>query len=259
VASSRWGKRSRSADEKRFLEGPHSRLAELRRLLRIFFEFVRGFRKLHFVGPCVTVFGSARFRDDHLYYGVAREIGRRLAEEGFTVMTGGGPGVMEAANRGAREGGGISIGCNIELPHEQEPNDYLDLFVEFRYFFVRKVMLVKYSHAFVALPGGFGTLDEIFEAATLIQTGKITDFPLVLVGTDYWKDLYELLRDKMVVEGTIAAADVGRLQLTDSAEDAVAIVLAYARDVAKLELSPRRQPLLGEKAVRPASEGGVPK
>jgi uncharacterized protein (TIGR00730 family) len=258
VTSGRWGKRSRSPDEKRFLEGPQSRWNELRRLFRIFFEFLRGFRRLHFVGPCVTVFGSARFKEGNRYYELAREVGARLAEAGFTVMTGGGPGVMEAANRGAREAGGVSVGCNIELPHEQEPNAYLDLFVEFRYFFVRKVMLVKYSYAFIALPGGFGTLDEIFEAATLIQTGKITGFPLVLVGSDYWKDLFELLRDRMVKEGTIDAADVDRLKLTDSPAEAIAIVEAYARDVAKLALAKRTRPaspLLGEHDLRARDDG----
>jgi uncharacterized protein (TIGR00730 family) len=146
---------------------------ELIRVLRIMVEFVRGFRALHFVGPCVTVFGSARFKEDHPYYALGREVGRELARAGFTVMTGGGPGIMEAANRGAKEVGGRSVGCNIELPAEQKPNQYLDRFITFHHFFVRKVMLVKYSYAFVALPGGFGTLDEIFETATLVQTGKI--------------------------------------------------------------------------------------
>jgi uncharacterized protein (TIGR00730 family) len=256
--NSRWGKRTSSQEERRFLDGPHARLVELKRLFRIFFEFLRGFRRLHFVGPCVTIFGSARFPEGHRYYSLAREMGRLAAESGFTVMTGGGPGVMEAANRGAREAGGRSIGCNIVLPKEQAPNEYLDLFVEFRYFFVRKVMLVKYSYAFVALPGGFGTLDEIFEAATLIQTGKITNFPLVLIGVDYWKDLYELLRDRMVREGTIAAADVDLLQLTDSPAAAMEIINVYARDVAKLALTPVRSPLLGERAVTPQGPGTPP-
>jgi len=156
-------------------------------------EFIRGFRALHFVGPCVTVFGSARFKDDHPYYILARDVGSGLSRLGFTVMTGGGPGIMEAANRGAKESGGISIGCNIRLPKEQLPNPYLDRFVVFRYFFVRKVMLIKYSYAFVVLPGGFGTMDELFEAMTLIQTGKIRNFPVVLMGRNFYVQLLEFL------------------------------------------------------------------
>src|SRR3954447_10656899 len=140
---------------------------------------MRGFRLLHFVGPCATVFGSARFTEDHRYYKMARELGGRLARAGFTVMTGGGPGIMEAANRGAKEAGGYSVGCNIELPREQKPNPYLDRWVTFRDFGIRKLMLIKYSYAFIVLPGGFGTLDEFFSTATLIQTEKIEDFPLV--------------------------------------------------------------------------------
>jgi hypothetical protein len=166
-----WGKEPGAPEEIRFLEGPQTRGFELRRALRIFVEFLRGFRTLHFVGPCVTVFGSARFPPDHPYYRLAREVGAHLARSGFTVMTGGGPGIMEAANRGAREAGGRSVGCNIELPHEQVPNPYLDRWITFRYFFVRKVMLVKYSYAFIALPGGFGTADELFEILTWAQLG----------------------------------------------------------------------------------------
>src|SRR5215470_2069772 len=150
-----WGKAPHFAEDGRFLEGPHSRASELRRTLRIALDLIRGFRGLHFVGPCVTVFGSARFQEDHRYYALAREMGRRLGRAGFTVMTGGGPGIMEAANRGARDVGARSVGCNIILPQEQKPNPYLDLWVEFHYFFVRKMMLVKYSYAFVVLPGGF--------------------------------------------------------------------------------------------------------
>src|SRR4051794_26197387 len=189
----RWGKGTEFPEDGKFLEGPHTRASEFRRLLRIGADFIRGLRGLHFVGPCVTVFGSARFHEDHRYYQLAREMGRRLGRAGFTVMTGGGPGIMEAANRGAREAGARSVGCNIILPKEQKPNPHLDLWLEFRYFFVRKVMLVKYSYAFVVMPGGFGTLDEIFETATLIQTGKIGQFPLVLLGTDYWAPLREFL------------------------------------------------------------------
>jgi uncharacterized protein (TIGR00730 family) len=152
-------------------------------------DFIRGFRVLHFVGPCVTVFGSARIKSDSPYYELARKMGAAIAQLGFTVMTGGGPGIMEAANRGAKEAGGRSVGCNIELPHEQKPNLYLDRFVTMHYFFVRKMLLVKYSYAFVILPGGAGTLDEMFEAITLIQTRRMTNFPVVIMGTDYWDEI----------------------------------------------------------------------
>ncbi len=188
--------------------------------MRIVGEFVRGFRAFHFIGPCVTTFGSARFDEGHRYYELSRSVGSELAKAGFAVLTGGGPGTMEAANRGAKEAGGLSLGCNIELPHEQAHNPYLDEWVEFRYFFVRKVMLVKYSQAFVVLPGGFGTLDEIFETATLIQTGKIHDFPLVLMGLDYWAPLLEFLRGTMLTERTISPEDVDRLILTDDPAEA---------------------------------------
>jgi uncharacterized protein (TIGR00730 family) len=202
--------------ESRFLEGPQSRFSELMRAFRIFGELIKGFRKLHFVGPCVTVFGSARFDDRHPYYQLGREIGRELSRVGFSVMTGGGPGVMEAANRGAKEAGGKSIGCNIVLPLEQQPNPYLDTFVEFRYFFVRKLMLAKYSYAFVALPGGFGTMDEIFEISTLVQTGKIKEFPIVLAGSEYWKPVIGFLRETMAKQGMIDESDVDRFIVSDS-------------------------------------------
>ncbi len=205
--------------EERFLEGPQSRITEFFRALRIFGELIEGFRKLHFVGPCVTVFGSARFDQTHAYYEMGREIGAELARAGFSVMTGGGPGIMEAANRGAKDAGGKSIGCNILLPHEQEPNPYLDTFVEFRYFFVRKLMLAKYSYAFVALPGGFGTMDELFEIATLVQTGKVKQFPIVLAGQAYWAPLVDFLRETMVRQGTIDANDADRLIVSDSPQD----------------------------------------
>ncbi len=223
-----WGKGPPSEGEARFLEGPQPRGFELVRAVRLFWENVRGFRALHFVGPCVTVFGSARFTEDQPYYRLAREVGTRLARAGFTVMTGGGPGVMEAANRGAREAGGRSVGCNIELSHEQKPNPYLDLWVTFRHFSVRKTMLVKYSYAFIALPGGFGTLDEIFETATLIQTEKIRDFPLVLMVRDYWQPLLDFFRDRLVREHTIDPVDAARITVTDSPEEAVALVTDIA-------------------------------
>lgn len=245
-----WGKAALSPEEGQFLSGPQKRGSELARLLRIMAGFIRGFRGLHFVGPCVTVFGSARFREDHRYYKLTREVGGELARRGFAVMTGGGPGVMEAANRGAREAGGLSIGCNIELAHEQQPNPYLDHWVDFRYFFVRKVMLTKYSTAFVLMPGGFGTLDEIFETATLIQTDKIADFPLVLMGTDYWRPLLDFLHGTMVTEGTIDAADVERFVVTDSAGEAADHVLEVAQERFGLEWkrSRRARRMLGARA-----------
>jgi uncharacterized protein (TIGR00730 family) len=221
---SRWGKESRDREESRFLSGPGWRTAELLRAGRIFFEFIRGFRALHFVGPCVTVFGSARFDDSHPYYQLARRLGAQLADAGFTVMTGGGPGIMEAANRGAKDVGGRSIGCNIKLPVEQKHNAYLDKWIEFQHFFVRKVMLVKYSYAFIAMPGGFGTLDEIFETAVLIQTAKIKQFPLVLMGVDYWKPLVGFLTSTVHQSHAIDAEDLQRIHLTDSVDDAVDLI-----------------------------------
>jgi uncharacterized protein (TIGR00730 family) len=241
----RWRK---FVDDFQFLQGPRRRWEEAARVVRIALEFIRGFRTLHFVGPCVTVFGSARFTPDHRYYALAREVSARISRLGFTIMTGGGPGIMEAANRGAREAGGMSIGCNIQLPHEQEPNPYVDQFVEFRYFFVRKVMLVKYSLAFVVLPGGFGTMDELFEALTLIQTGKIQNFRVVLMGLDYWRPLLDFIRLRMTEAATIAGADVDLLYPTDDVEQAVAAIEGCK--LANAELLRRRlftkQRLLGE-------------
>ena len=235
----RWGAGQGAAEEARFLQGPQSRGFELGKALRIFCELIHGYRSLHFVGPCVTVFGSARFHEDHHYYVLARDVGARLAKAGFTVMACGGPGVMEAANRGAKEVGGYSIGCNIELPEEQRPNPYLDRWVTFRHFFVRKLMLVKYSYAFIALPGGFGTLDEIFEVATLVQTGKIKQFPLVLMGREFWRPLQDFLHARFLAERTIDAADYERLLVTDSAEEAVRSVTDVAMNQFGLTYGPR--------------------
>ena len=223
-----WGKAPPGNGERQFLSGPADRSSELLRTFRIGWEFLRGFRKLHWVGPCVTIFGSARFMEDHPYYELSREMGKASARAGFTVMTGGGPGLMEAANRGAMEAGGRSVGCNIELPLEQAPNRFLDVFVEFRYFFVRKVMLAKYSYAFVALPGGFGTLDELFEISTLIQTGKIRNYPTVLIGREYWQPLMDFLRERPLAMKTIDPIDLERFFVTDSPEEAA----EYIRDVA---------------------------
>jgi hypothetical protein len=199
------------------------------RVLRIMAEFVDGFDALAEVGPAVTVFGSARVPDGSPIYEQAREIGRSLARDGWAVITGGGPGVMEAANRGCQEAGGLSIGCNIELPHEQSVNQYVDLAVEFRYFFARKTMFVKYADAFVILPGGFGTLDELFEALTLIQTGKIRHFPVVLVGTEYWAGLLAWARKTLMADGTVSEADLALLTVTDDVEEVCRVVRAFAK------------------------------
>ena len=190
---------------------------------------MRGFWALRRIGLCVTVFGSARVRPDHEWYDTARQAGRLLGEAGFTVMTGGGPGIMEAANRGARDAGALSVGCNIELPHEQEANPYLDLAVDFRYFFVRKVMLVKYSEAFVFGPGGFGTLDEVFETATLIQTAKINNFPIVGLGTQYWSAIEATVNDTMVASGTIDPLDSDLFRITDDPAEAVDFIAERLR------------------------------
>jgi hypothetical protein len=235
----RWGRGPGAPEVLSFLQGPQPRGIELARALRIFAELLRGFRSLHFVGPCVTVFGSARFRESHPYYALGREVGARLARAGFTVMTGGGPGIMEAANRGAKEAGGRSVGCNIELPAEQKPNPYLDRWITFRHFFVRKLMLVKYSYAFVALPGGFGTLDEVFETATLIQTGKIEEFPLVLMGREFWRPLMTFVGERLLGEGTVAPGDVARLLVTDSPAEAVDSITDVAMHRFGLTYGPR--------------------
>src|SRR5205085_2510856 len=232
-------------DEREFLEGPQPRRWEFWTVMRVMREFVRGFRVLHFVGPCVTVFGSARFKEDHAFYAMAREVGSKLTDIGFTVMTGGGPGIMEAANRGAKEAGGISVGCNITLPKEQSANPYLDHVVTFRYFFVRKVMLMKYSYAFVVMPGGVGTMDEMFEALTLIQTRKISEFPVVLMGVEYWQPLLDLLQ-RMVSAATISADDLNLVKVTDSVDEAMAHIQKHAIEKFGLRRAPKRSKILGE-------------
>ena len=202
------------------------------------------------MGPCVTVFGSARFPEAHPYYALTRELGARIAQAKFTVMTGGGPGLMEAANRGAKEANGISIGCNIVLPREQKPNHYLDKWVEFRYFFVRKVMLVKYSYGFVAAPGGFGTLDELFEVATLIQTGKIKNFPVVLLGAAYWSPLLVFVRESLLVNAAIDTRDLDQMLVTDSPSEAVYFILKCATEQFGLRyIRKRPRKLLFERGV----------
>jgi uncharacterized protein (TIGR00730 family) len=237
-----WGKGTRDPHELRFLRGPRPRGVEFVETVRIATELVRGLRAFHFVGPCVTVFGSARFKEDHAYYGLARQVGRCLAEAGFTVMTGGGPGIMEAANRGAKDVGGGSLGCNITLPSEQKPNPYLDKWVEFRYFSIRKMLLEKYSYAFIAMPGGIGTLDEIFETSVLIQTGKMKDFPMVLMGKSFWAPLVDYLKSGLVTAGTIDREDVTRWLVTDSPEEAVETVRERAMKQFGLTYGPKARP-----------------
>jgi len=219
--------RAEASEERHFLEGPHSRESEFRFLLSVMLEFFQGFRALHFVGPCVTVFGSARFPEHHPAYRQARAIGAGLARLGFTVMTGGGPGIMEAANRGSKEVGGRSVGCNIVLPKEQHQNPYLDKWINFKYFFVRKVLLSKYSFAYVVMPGGFGTLDEFFEALTLIQTKKMKRFPVVVFDKVYHTALYTHLLH-MLEAKTIHPEDLDLILFTDSVEEAMAHIEKYA-------------------------------
>jgi uncharacterized protein (TIGR00730 family) len=211
-----------SGSEQQFLSGKRERGADLESAVRIFLEFLRGYEFFGDVDrPCVTVFGSARFAPGHRYYEMARELGSGLAKAGYAVMTGGGPGIMEAANRGAREAGGLSLGCNIILPMEQSANPYLDRFIEMDYFFVRKVMLVKYSRAFVVMPGGFGTLDEAFEVLTLIQCHKLNGFPIVAMGSDFWAQMRNFVRGALVSEKTISPEDLDLLHVTDSSKDAI--------------------------------------
>ncbi len=240
-------------DDRHLISGPNRRLKELGLLFKVMRDFLKGFRALHFVGPCVTVFGSARFKEDHRYYQMAREVSAAIARLGFTVMTGGGPGIMEAANRGAKDAGGRSVGCNIELPFEQSHNPYLDKWVTLRYFFVRKVLLLKYSYGFIIMPGGFGTMDEMFEALTLIQTGKIKNFPVVLMGTEYWQPMQPHLRH-MADNGVISPQDIDLMILTDSVEEAVEHL--KHRSVKEFGLRrhciPQQSTLLGERGL----EGG---
>lgn len=216
-----------SKEEIEFLQGPRSRWRELVFVMKVFVEFIRGVRKLHFLGPCVTVFGSARFKEGHPDYELSRKMGSEIARLGFNVMTGGGPGVMEAANRGAREANGRSIGCNIMLPMEQYPNPYLDVWHDFKYFFVRKVLLSKYSYAFVVMPGGFGTMDELFEALTLIQTSKTKPLPVIIFGKEYYRKLYEWM-EHMADYGTIDREDLDLFFFTDSVDEAIEYIRTQA-------------------------------
>ncbi|HNQ13511.1 MAG TPA: TIGR00730 family Rossman fold protein [Bacteroidia bacterium] len=223
-----------------FLEGARSRSSELFFSFKVLLEFIKGFRALHFTSPCITVFGSARFKEDHVYYKAAYEFGKEIAKTGITVMTGGGPGIMEAANRGAYENGGFSAGCNITLPHEQSPNPYMHQWTTMNFFFVRKVLLLKYSVAFVVLPGGVGTMDELFETLTLIQTATINDFPVIVYGTDYYKNLKELL-EEMEQQKTISSKDLDLVLFTDSIEDAMNHIQKYLKENYQVKrVKPRR-------------------
>jgi uncharacterized protein (TIGR00730 family) len=244
----RWESGPVDRDVAAFLAGPRSRLAELGRVVRIAGEFLRGFHALHLAGPCVTVFGSARYGERHPYYRLALEVGQGIAGLGLTTMTGGGPGIMEAANRGAKEAGGRSLGCNIRLPAEQEHNAYLDRWITFKYFFVRKVMLVKYSVAFIVMPGGYGTLDELFEAATLVQTRKIESFPIVLMCTEYWGPVLDFVRGTLVRSGTIDPPDPDLLTVTNSVDHAMTVIRANLQERFRSSQRPRPVPAVAEKA-----------
>lgn len=232
--------------EKHFLAGPRSRWQELKYAIDVLKEFIKGFRALHFVGPCVTVFGSARFDETNEYYQQARELSARISKLGFTIMTGGGPGIMEAANRGAKDAGGTSVACNIVLPHEQKSNPYLDKYVTIKYFFVRKTLLIKYSYAFVICPGGYGTLDEFFEALTLIQTGKIEKFPVVVLGSQFYEGIEEHI-GMMIREKTISPQDKDLLLVTDSIDEAVNHIRSKMYTNFGIRL--RAKPILGEKEL----------
>ena len=232
--------------EIRFLEGPRSRWDNFKFVVDIAWEFIRGFRALHFSGPCVAVFGSARFTEANPYYGLTRQLSAEIAKLGFTIMTGGGPGLMEAANRGARDVGGRSVGCNIVLPMEQEPNPYLDQWVNIRYFFVRKTLLIKYSYAFVIVPGGFGTLDELFEAVTLIQTGKIKDFPVIIFGREFHQELVAHI-EKMRQLKTISETDLQLFLVTDSIDEAVELLRKTIKKFGLTQAKRTPSRLLGER------------
>ncbi|WP_435354603.1 TIGR00730 family Rossman fold protein [Emticicia sp. SJ17W-69] len=245
-------------EEQKFLRGPRGRFQELRYVFGAVLQFIKGFRTMHFIGPCITVFGSARFKEDHPFYKLAREVSAEIAKLGFTIMTGGGPGIMEAANRGARDVGGISIGCNIVLPKEQTPNPYLDKYVNIKYFFVRKELLRKYSYAFVVLPGGFGTLDELFETITLIQTTKMEHFPVVIMGLDYHKDLIKHIKN-MATAKTISEEDLNLILFTDSVEEAIKHIKDYVVNNLNLNLNQKTNPIwmLGEKKVKAITSQNV--
>lgn len=239
------------SEEKKFLDGPRSRWKELKYAFSVFHQFIIGLRKLHFIGPCVTVFGSARFKEDHPYYKLTRQVSAEISNLGFAIMTGGGPGIMEAANRGAKDANGLSIGCNIVLPNEQSHNAYLDNYVTLDYFFVRKELLRKYSFAFIVMPGGFGTLDEFFEALTLVQTHKTQKFPIVIMGIDFHKSLLDHIK-RMAQEQTIKEEDLQLILFTDSVEEAVSHIQKHSIDAFNLKLKRAKKTIwiLGEKPLK---------
>jgi uncharacterized protein (TIGR00730 family) len=241
---------SLASPDGRFVAGPNSRWEELKTLWFIFLDLFRGLRTFHFVGPCVTVFGSARLKEGHPWYEKTRELAGGISRLGFTVMTGGGPGIMEAANRGAKEAGGTSVGINIILPHEQGVNPWLDASVDMRYFFTRKTLLIKYSYAFVVMPGGLGTMDELFEALTLIQTKKLHQFPVILFGIDYWTPMMSAIL-RMRDEGLISPEDLDLLTLTDSVPEALRVLKDKAIQQFNLRKTklPHAQPILGEQKI----------
>lgn len=238
-------------EERKFFKGARSRFAELKYTLGVVAQFVKGFRTLHFLGPTVTVFGSARFHEGNVYYELARKVSYELAKRGFAIMTGGGPGIMEAGNRGAKEAGGISVGCNIVLPHEQRENPYLDRFVNIDYFFVRKELLRKYSFAFVILPGGFGTLDEFFETVTLVQTLKIDKMPIVVMGVAYHQNIKEHI-EMMHTSGAISNEDLNLILFSDDADEVIEHIGKYASEHTGIKLKPASSAswLLGEKKIK---------
>jgi uncharacterized protein (TIGR00730 family) len=236
-------------EEIKFLDGPQSRLKDFWFIIKVTYQFIKGFRVLHFIGPCITIFGSARFNNDHEYYKVTQSISKKIARLGFTIMTGGGPGIMEAANRGAKEAGGKSIGCNIELPFEQKPNPYLDKTVDIRYFFVRKVLLIKYSYGFVVFPGGFGTLDELFESLTLIQTKKINQFPIAIYSQHFHEQLTKYI-DVMCDNGTISQSDKYLYLVSDNEDEIVDHIKKHS--IAPFGLKYKQKPwwILGEHRLK---------
>jgi len=242
-------------EEKSFMAGRRERWQEFRYTLGVFHQFITGLREFHFIGPCITVFGSARFDENHMYYKQAREVSAVVSKLGFTIMTGGGPGIMEAANRGARDAGGLSIGCNIVLPMEQQENPYLDKFINIDYFFVRKELLRKYSFAFIVMPGGFGTLDEFFETVTLIQTKKIHTFPIIVMGVEWHRELMDHIK-RMAEAGTINEEDMDLILFTDSVEEAEKHIKKWADKNPELISNAIRKPIwwLGEKAVNPKKQ-----